>query len=133
VRTLDVLTGLLANPDADLPSMGELVSIEPLKGDLDVLYETEDRHGTGMTKNDLAVAVQDSEYDAAEQGAFMQFHKMEVLVESIADKSAKKRHAIICGNPGIGKCLSGETLIKVFLEDHVAESLATFLESSVSQ
>ena len=122
MKTLDVLLGLIEDPAADLPSLGELVTIEPLGGDSKLLYET-------LSKETLAAAVQDAEYDAAEQGAFMQFHKMETLVESIADKSAKKRFALILGDPGVGKSINYFTPVTIKVSDEVGNAILSLDET----
>ena len=121
MNTLDVLQGLLADPSSDLPSLGELVSPKPFRGDGRELYES---------LSDLASSVEDEEYSAAEQGAFMQFHKMETLVESIADKSSKKRCALVVGNPGIGKCLGYDTSVSIRMPKAEAEKFLAFLSKT---
>jgi hypothetical protein len=108
MTSLDVLDALLQNPNSNVPSMGELVEIPPIditdSKDLEALYEnTNDpnqQYGTGMTLDDLATSVQDQEFDSAEQGAIMQFKKLEAIVESVAAMEAQKRHALVCGDPG---------------------------------
>jgi hypothetical protein len=135
MQEIDVLEGLL-NGDQTMPSMGELIdiptedpSVDPK--DIELLYEdlSDTKHGTGQSLDDIAAVVADTDMNAAEQGATMQFLKMEALVSSICDMSAKKRHGLLTGDPGVGKCLCYDQLITIRVDDENAKIIEDFLNT----
>jgi hypothetical protein len=106
-----------------MPSLGELIVIPTLEEPITpeenkILYEdvADEKFGTGQNLNDIAAQISDTDMQAAEQGATMQFLKMEAMVESICDMSANKRHGLITGSPGCGKNLSNTS--KLLLSDN---------------
>jgi hypothetical protein len=57
------------------------------------------------------------------------FNDMNAYVCSIMQKRSTKPHLIINGAPGVGKCLSPETKIKIKIEDIIAEEFEAYLKS----
>jgi hypothetical protein len=131
MKEVDVLKGLL-NGDPGMPSLGDLITIgKDNIQDIELLYEEEltadKKFGTGATLNDIAATIDDTDMEAAENKATMQFLKMEAMVTSICDMSANKRHGLILGDPGVGKCLSYDELITIRVDYENAKVIQSFL------
>jgi hypothetical protein len=51
-----------------------------------------------------------------------------VVRNIVLRRSDPKRHALIYGDPGVGKCIAPETKIRIKVEDEVSEKLSQFLK-----
>lgn len=66
---------------------------------------------------------------SVEESVADKYEEVYDAVHVIASEKSVNRHAIICGEAGVGKCLSYETKIPIRVENIVAEEIALWLES----
>lgn len=76
-------------------------------------------------------AYQDSEDEIAsvEESVEQKFNSVYLTSKRILNGKAIKHHAFICGDPGVGKCVSGDTLIPIRVDDIIAEEIEAWMKS----
>jgi hypothetical protein len=70
---------------------------------------------------------EDPSAEGSAASAQEQFDNMYDIVADIATGEATNRHALIWGDPGCGKSMSGDIKIIIQIEDHIKEQLEKYL------
>jgi hypothetical protein len=87
------------------------------RGDLDL---------SGDMSKELAGLVSSYGDKSLKGDADEMFQDMQNIVRNIILQLSDKRHAVVYGDPGVGKCIYKDTLLTIQVEDNIAKELESF-------
>lgn len=76
-----------------------------------------------------ALVSANNQTDSVAQSVADKYDGLYETARNVASGASLNPHAFICGEPGVGKCASYDTVIPIRVEDIVAEEIAQWLES----